>query len=164
MVDVQRRQFFSHFLQQAKKANSTPRTVPRPPTAVSEDEFIERCDGCGLCAEHCPNHIITIANDLAQLDLELSSCSHCSQCKIVCSTGALNSPVSDCLLRPTVTSTCNPHMAMYCAECRDSCPTLAITIEPNQPPSIDAVRCNGCNLCRTQCPTSAIEMSIVQKL
>ncbi len=164
MVDFQRRQFFRHLVQQAKKASSTPRVVPRPPSAVHEDDFLERCSGCGLCVTACPNQIIQITNGVAQLDLELSWCSHCLQCKTVCHTGALDSPISDCLLRPTVTSNCDPQIAIYCAQCRDACQRGAITMSANHSPQINTELCNGCNACRSQCPSSAIEMSNVQIL
>ncbi|WP_165314235.1 4Fe-4S binding protein [Vibrio ziniensis] len=160
-MDVGKRNFFRNIVRHAYKSDSVSRNVPRPPTALEEKKFIQTCTGCGECVSACPNGIIVVKNELAELDLELSYCSHCHQCNEVCPTAALSHSVSDCQLRPTITSNCNPQTAFYCAECQHGCPVGAITVQKNNKPAIDLGLCNGCNSCRYHCPVNAITTSIL---
>lgn len=155
-MDVGKRNFLRNIVRHARESTSVPRSVPRPPTALEEKDFIESCTGCGECVSACPNGIITVRNQLAELDIELSYCSHCHECNRVCPTSALSHSVSDCSLRPEITSNCNPQTAFYCAECQYGCPVSAITIHKNKKPTIALDLCNGCNLCHYHCPVSAI--------
>lgn len=159
-MDVGRRNFFRSIVRHARESGSIPRSVPRPPTALEEKEFIQACTGCGECVSACPTAIIIVKNQLAELDLELSFCSHCHQCSDVCPTTALSHSESDCCVRPTITSNCNPQTAFYCAECQHSCPVNAITVHKNKKPNIELELCNGCNSCQYHCPISAITTSI----
>lgn len=158
MVDQNKRQLFKHVMKHAQKAHQVPRTIPRPPTSLPESEFIEACSGCSDCVSACPKNIIFIHKGLAAIDFDLSSCSYCLQCQTVCPTTALSHSVSDCGVRPTVNSNCNPQTAVYCAECSISCQNNAIQIIKNQTPIIEHSLCNGCAECRSQCPNSAIDM------
>lgn len=156
IVDVGKRHFLCTFVRHANESNS----VPRPPTALEEKEFLQSCTGCGECVSACPNRIITVRNQLAELDLELNYCSHCHECQRACPTLALSHSISDCSLRPTITSNCNPQTAFYCAECQEVCPARAISINKNSKPLIELDLCNGCNLCQYHCPVSAITTSM----
>ncbi len=160
-MDASRREFFRHFIRHAQKSAQIPRTVPRPPTALSESEFLKTCNGCGNCVTACPNDIISIRNQVAELDLELSYCSHCHKCNEVCPTSALSHSVSDSSMRPKINSNCNPQTAFYCAECQYNCPVGAISVQKNNKPSVDMGLCNGCNQCGYNCPASAISIEII---
>ncbi|HHC7130259.1 TPA: 4Fe-4S binding protein, partial [Vibrio parahaemolyticus] len=74
-MDVGKRHFLRTFVRHANQSDSDLRTVPRPPTALDEKHFVQSCTGCGICVSACPNHIITIQHQLAELDLELGYCS-----------------------------------------------------------------------------------------
>ncbi|WP_425599409.1 4Fe-4S binding protein [Vibrio natriegens] len=159
-MDVGKRHFLRTFVRHANESNSVPRTVPRPPTALEEKKFIQSCTGCGECVSVCPNSIVTVRNQLAELDLELNYCSHCHECQRACPTQALSHSNSDCFLRPTITSNCNPQTAFYCAECQEVCSVSAISINKDSKPVIELDLCNGCNSCQYHCPVSAITTSM----
>ncbi|MFC2007029.1 4Fe-4S binding protein [Chloroflexota bacterium] len=48
---------------------------------------IERCTGCGICKDVCPQHAIAIINDLALVNDDL--CIQCSTCADVCPADAI---------------------------------------------------------------------------
>ena len=48
---------------------------------------IERCTGCGICIDACPQHAIAINNALASINEEL--CIECGACANICPTGAI---------------------------------------------------------------------------
>ena len=49
---------------------------------------LEKCTGCGTCAEVCPVEAIKIGNDKAQIDEE--ECVDCGTCVEECPEGALS--------------------------------------------------------------------------
>lgn len=159
-MDVAKRSFLRNIVRHARESASVPRTVPRPPTALEEKDFIQACTGCGECVSACPNAIIRVRHQLAELEPELNFCTHCHECQRVCPTSALSHTVSDCSLRPQITSNCNPQTAFYCAECQYCCAMNAITIHKNNKPIINLELCNGCNACQYHCPVSAITVSL----
>ncbi len=48
---------------------------------------IERCTGCGICKDVCPQHAIAIKNGLALVNDDL--CIQCGTCADVCPAGAI---------------------------------------------------------------------------
>lgn len=71
----------------------------RPPGALVEPEFLERCIKCGQCFKACPTNVIQPAWFEAgpeglwtpRLDFEVGHCQlHCTACGSVCPTGALH--------------------------------------------------------------------------
>ena len=48
---------------------------------------IERCTGCGICKDVCPQHAMAIKNDLALVNDDL--CIQCGTCADVCPAGAI---------------------------------------------------------------------------
>lgn len=48
---------------------------------------LERCDGCGVCVEVCPEGAISLVDGLARIDSD--SCTECEACVRACPHGAI---------------------------------------------------------------------------
>ncbi len=46
-----------------------------------------KCKNCGLCAENCPNNIITITKE--EQSIENTECLYCFKCQDVCNFNAI---------------------------------------------------------------------------
>ncbi len=51
----------------------------------------EKCDGCGLCVSICLQHCLVLVDDVVAL-VEKAECNWCTQCEVVCATGAISCP------------------------------------------------------------------------
>lgn len=49
---------------------------------------LERCDGCGLCVEACPNRVLLLDAGWPKLTVD-SECVYCGLCEEACPTGAI---------------------------------------------------------------------------
>ncbi len=163
-IDHQRRGFLSRLRQPVhniSQPKATPRQVARPPRAVDEALFIRLCDGCGECQKACPNSVIELNSNLAQLNLDYNECSLCGECVNACSSNALHTSIpSDINLRPHFAKICNNYLQIECQQCMAACPQSAITVQPDELPSLESERCNGCGQCRSCCYTGAITMQL----
>ncbi|CAM4443564.1 4Fe-4S binding protein [Vibrio agarivorans] len=134
------------------------RKVARPPKAVDEVLFQQVCNGCGECATACPEQVIVLEHDLAQLNFDYGYCSQCGNCSSVCPTGALHGIQTDVQMRPMFRTSCQNAIVGDCQLCQQLCPTRAVTIENFELPTFDSSKCDGCGRCGQGCPFSAIEM------
>lgn len=163
-IDQNRRRFltrFSHPVKQVNKPEITPRSFARPPHAVDESLFERLCDGCGECQKVCPNSVIEISTQLAQLNLDYNECSLCGSCVTACPTDALHASVTlNINLRPYFTPICNNYLNLECRQCAFTCPQNAITVQPGELPQLSYELCNGCGQCRANCYANAILMQL----
>lgn len=51
----------------------------------------EKCNGCGLCVTICLQKGLTLVDDVVVI-VEGIECDWCTQCEVVCATGAINCP------------------------------------------------------------------------
>mgnify|MGYP003071609811 CR=1 FL=1 len=56
------------------------RKVHRPPFSAREDLFLAVCNGCGDCVSACPNNLLRLVHNKAELDIEYMACDLCGKC------------------------------------------------------------------------------------
>jgi ferredoxin len=156
----------------------------RPPGAVSEDEFLERCVRCGECMKVCPTNVIQPTFLEAGLEgiwspvvkTGMSYCEYkCKMCMEVCPTEAIvNMTLGDKQkvkigLAHIDVNRCLPYAyARPCQVCEEHCPLpeKAIWLEEVtvtnasgnrltvKQPHVNAELCIGCGICENKCPVS----------
>ncbi|MCK5861185.1 MAG: 4Fe-4S binding protein [Candidatus Hydrogenedentes bacterium] len=153
----------------------------RPPGALSERAFLQRCIQCGLCMRVCPTNALHPCGLEAgveglwtpKLVPKVGYCSHsCTLCGQVCPTGAIRSlPIEkkqEIKIGMAVfdKNRCLPYSyGRECIICEEHCPVSpkAITFTLGEAttsdgeiitlkqPQVDAVRCTGCGICEWSC-------------
>jgi MauM/NapG family ferredoxin protein len=141
----------------------------RPPGALEEEKFVERCIRCNKCGEACPNSCIRFmgfekglaAWGTPHIIPRQQACILCMKCGQVCPTGAIR-PVRDELKeilanvkmgRAVVDeSHCLSYQGKTCGVCYRACPLadVAMTIGFLEQPTVTA-SCVGCGLCERSC-------------
>ena len=130
----------------------------RPPGAVEEREFLQRCTKCGDCLDACPYSAIQHHHhdETPILFAEDSPCLLCQDfpCISVCETEALL-PVrdqSDVNMGLAVVSHRECTAANGCHACVSKCPTEALSMSfSNFQIGVDQRRCVGCGICQQVC-------------
>lgn len=132
----------------------------RPPGAVEEEMFLERCTGCADCVEVCPHDAIQTlsSNDTPVIFPEESPCQLCEDlpCIGACETEALLPLESRFQVNMGVAKVW-PKMCTAgngCNACVSKCPTGAISMDfALFRIGVDDVRCVGCGVCQYICQT-----------
>lgn len=160
-----------------------------PPGAGSEDDFLARCTGCGLCIANCRGNCLQPATNEYGLrgfmlpTMKFSGknpgkCEYeCNNCTSHCPTGALRN------MQLKEKQLCRIGMARFtasrclayaddeqCGACAEHCPTgaLKMVAGPHKfasVPKVIADLCIGCGNCQYACPVTpqAIEIKAVAK-
>lgn len=153
-------------------------TIIRPPAALEEEDFVNRCIRCGNCMKVCitnglqpvmlqagPSGIWT-----PQLLPETGYCEYqCTLCGHTCPTGAIPSLTREekmkvCLGRAEIDqSICLPWAKnTECLVCQEHCPVADKAIKLNTygggpaKPYIDEDLCIGCGICQNKCPVRPV--------
>jgi polyferredoxin len=154
----------------------------RPPGAVPEPEFLNRCVKCGVCMKACPTNGLQPALSEAGpegiwtpvLVPRTGYCEYyCSLCSQVCTTGAIKELTIEEKVKVVIgtawvnKSRCIPYVfGKPCIVCEEHCPTSPkaiklIKTETLLPdgtvltplaPVIDLDLCIGCGICENKCP------------
>ncbi|MCK7592672.1 ferredoxin-type protein NapF [Lysobacter sp. CAU 1642] len=136
---------------------------PRPPGAVDEALFVDRCIRCDGCVEACPERVLVRADGgFPILDPSLGECTFCGDCVAACADQALlPSLLAEWPWRAALGAGCLSGQGVVCQACRDACGERAIRFPPGAglgAPMIDASACSGCGACIGACPTSALRL------
>ncbi len=156
MVDLSRRGFL--------RGRVRPKAEIRPPWALPESEFVDRCTRCNDCLKACPQGIL-VPGDGGYPTVEFSrgECTFCADCVTACLPKALLRSSEDAMPWPykaQVSAACLPKKGVECRVCGDFCDVRAIRFQPriggNPLPDIDPDTCTGCGACVAPCPATAI--------
>ena len=143
------------------------RELLRPPGALPEAEFLERCTGTGVCVSACPVSAIRLIvsddpgkNGKPAIDPAAQACVVCDDlsCMKACPTGALQLVSREEIrmglaeLKPDI---CVRTGGEDCQICVDKCPLGSTAIEIPYPDAAVEVKdgCTGCGVCEMYCPT-----------
>lgn len=143
------------------------RVILRPPGALPETEFLEKCHRCGNCVKNCPANAIqplqTRNPDLANtpyIDPEEQPCVICDSlaCMYVCPSGALQTVFAEDIrigLAVFNVETCLRSKSVDCSYCVDTCPIGEDAIKFSQAGIVEVFDsgCTGCGVCQYACPT-----------
>jgi len=141
------------------------RTAVRPPWAVSEKSFFERCNSCGDCINACPTHILQPARGhFPAVDFKHGECTFCRACLEACHTGALRADIADApwTVRAVIGDGCLTKHGVICRTCGEQCESRAIRFRPAvgrvSQPELSIEQCNGCGACVAPCPANALSL------
>jgi ferredoxin-type protein NapF len=154
----------------------------RPPGALPEPEFLQRCARCGECLRACPTN--TLQPDwyragleglwAPRMNLRHAACDQgCNVCGLVCPTESIRplSPMERRHARVGVAvlrwDRCLPWaLDQRCLVCEEQCPYGAVVFQRDEwhrfdLPVIESERCNGCGKCEDKCPVTGDSAIVV---
>lgn len=143
-----------------KPGSSVPDRWVRPPGAVAESLFLERCTRCADCVEACPYGAVTVLPELGTPAVVPSekACYLCDDfpCIHACETEALVPLPAPEQARMGLAVVSSRHCTAEqgCNACVSQCPVQALTMDFDAlRVRVSEERCVGCGLCEQTCKT-----------
>ncbi|MDR0339105.1 MAG: 4Fe-4S dicluster domain-containing protein [Desulfovibrio sp.] len=154
----------------------------RPPAALPEPAFLDRCIRCGECMKVCPSNGLQPSILATGLDgvfspllvPRIGPCEPgCNACGRVCPTGAILSlPIEEKRRAKVGTAVVLPERCLAwgegksCVVCQEVCPYGAVKLRQRADsgapaPVVEANRCYGCGYCERHCPTRVPAINIL---
>lgn len=141
------------------------RPAVRPPWALEEWLFVERCDRCGRCLEVCPQGLLAAGRGgFPKVDFLRGECTFCRACLDHCHRGALRAydGAAPWSLGAIIQESCLTQQGVVCRSCGEHCATGAIRFHLFSggvvQPTVNTALCNGCGACVRPCPAESITM------
>lgn len=138
----------------------------RPPWALPEAQFVEKCTRCDDCIVACPDQLIFRGRGgFPQIDFKRGGCDFCQECVSSCKPAALRAaPVAlPWSIQASILPACLAMNAVICRACGEACDDSAIRFKPElggvARPQLDPESCSGCGACITVCPVGAVAMT-----
>jgi MauM/NapG family ferredoxin protein len=158
-----------------------PEGIIRPPAALNEDDFLNRCVRCGNCMKVCPtNGLQPLSPETGYASMwtpelvpETGYCEYkCTLCGNTCPTGAIKRVTqAEKLSIKLGTASIDRSICIAwagnkeCIVCEEHCPIYEKAIKLKEEvvggvrifrPSIDEALCVGCGICQNKCPTRPV--------
>lgn len=146
--------------------------VIRPPGALPEADFVDRCSRCGRCVKVCPPECLfpmpLEAGFAAFLTPRViprqARCELCMLCQEVCPTGAIGRvPLAQVKMGTAEIDRTQCLVwgdGRKCLLCREQCPVHAIEVDEKKRPVVDDNVCVGCGACENGCPLSEAAITV----
>jgi len=142
----------------------------RPPWALNESLFTDKCTRCHECISVCEEEIIIKADGgFPEIDFNRGECTFCEACVEVCEPAALMKQADNkaFYFNISIDNSCLAKKKTHCQSCKDVCDTRAITMPwPTdvsfgsiQTPEINIEDCTSCGACISTCPSESISIN-----
>ncbi|MFV0679589.1 ferredoxin-type protein NapF [Ottowia sp.] len=178
MIDPRRRAFLRGRVAQAAAPQAP--AAQRPPWAVTEDLFAQRCTRCDACITACPRGVLKRGDGhFPEVDFSAQGCDFCGACAAACASGALGVNVQGRHRAELAAATAWPHWQVHiestclaqqhieCRICADACDTRAIRFQPAlsgiSQMRLDLDACTACGECVAVCPVGAARIKTVSQ-
>lgn len=171
--------FRAHRAGAAETSGTGYRSVIRPPAALEEEDFKDRCVRCGNCMKVCiTNGLQPVMFESGYSGLwtprlapEIGYCEYkCTLCGNACPTGAIPAITLEKKMRTRLgvaeidRSICLPWaQKKECIVCQEHCPVaekaIGLETDPStglQKPYIIEELCVGCGICQNKCPVRPV--------
>lgn len=128
---------------------------------TDDARLMQRCTGCGACAQACPQNILHISGGTHPEITFSNACTFCAACAEACPEDVFDldrSPPWQAKAR--IDEGCLEGRGVSCRACEDACEARALRARPQIGGTavmvLDAEACTGCGACVPVCPVDAI--------